>query len=409
MDHSYSTSSTSVLHTPSPAARRNEASFKVLGRSTSSTSSVAQQQSNSHSPSTRHLFATPPRQTQTTISPPRQAPIQSQSPIETSSRAVRFSPATTTTNYSNNKSPNSLFSSSYTGAAPPTRLQSTSIPTILPTRSVPQPSPAAVARVASSLPLVPPPPSPTRKLMNPVNAPMGRALVASRLRINACLLVGFWLSSRTHLYTIASGHLVQLIPSLDAPLHFLEWSILLLVIYNIVDSMAKLNALSSLPPPSRPTRPSSPLSSPRRTSPITSFSSIRNSPKTRSSPAIPPSPTISRFQQKPSSPSPLRPFSNATPTPTTTPSSIQPRRLLAQSTLRSSTSATALTTPHSPSSGGEAGMLAWRHSPVGAMSCEFSSFLGMLKCRVKGALGNGGVADVGIVFFVVRSQPWTFG
>lgn len=106
----------------------------------------------------------------------------------------------------------------------------------------------------------------------------------------------------------ASGHLVQIVPSLDTPLHFLgtlafpahskmsltppaESLCLMLLFWNIADSMWRLNRLSSLPPPTprspprSPTRPSSATFTPPSRGTPTAFVTTplsRSSPKVRS-------------------------------------------------------------------------------------------------------------------------------
>ncbi|GJN91558.1 hypothetical protein Rhopal_004581-T1 [Rhodotorula paludigena] len=120
--------------------------------------------------------------------------------------------------------------------------------------------------------------------------PLGRGEAARRLRVNAVLLVAWWVSSRTTLYRFAAGHLVAAAPQLDTPLHVCETLLLLLLCYNIIDSFRTLNSLSSLPPAATV----GPLhsSSPARPGPVRAASSLgslstpaRSSPKTRPSPS----------------------------------------------------------------------------------------------------------------------------
>ncbi|GAA5835302.1 hypothetical protein JCM11251_006675 [Rhodosporidiobolus azoricus] len=122
--------------------------------------------------------------------------------------------------------------------------------------------------------------------------PLGRGEAARRLRVNAVLLVAWWVSSRTVAYRFAAGHLVAAAPQLDTPLHICETLLLLLLCYNIIDSLRALNSLSSLSSPStiRPgplatfTSPARP--GPSRGTPSTSLGSpARSSPKTRPSPS----------------------------------------------------------------------------------------------------------------------------
>ncbi|GAA6050461.1 hypothetical protein JCM3770_002608 [Rhodotorula araucariae] len=118
--------------------------------------------------------------------------------------------------------------------------------------------------------------------------PLGRGEAARRLRVNAVLLVAWWVSSRTTMYRFAAGHLVAAVPQLDAPLHVCETLLLLLLCYNIIDSFRTLNKLSSLP--ASTTVGPFPSSSPARPTPLRAASSnfgtpVRSSPKTRASPS----------------------------------------------------------------------------------------------------------------------------
>ncbi|BGP36667.1 hypothetical protein JCM10449v2_000568 [Rhodotorula kratochvilovae] len=118
--------------------------------------------------------------------------------------------------------------------------------------------------------------------------PLGRGEAARRLRVNAVLLVAWWVSSRTTMYRFAAGHLVAAAPQLDTPLHVCETLLLLLLCYNIIDSFRTLNKLSSLPPST--TVGPLPSSSPKRPTPLRAASSnfgtpVRSSPKTRASPS----------------------------------------------------------------------------------------------------------------------------
>ncbi|GAA5833991.1 hypothetical protein JCM9279_004184 [Rhodotorula babjevae] len=123
-------------------------------------------------------------------------------------------------------------------------------------------------------------------------APLGRGETARRLRVNAVLLVAWWVSSRTTVYRFAAGHLVAAAPQLDTPLHVCETLLLLLLCYNIIDSLRTLNKLSSLPSASTTVAPI-PGASPARPTAIRAASSsssfgtpVRSSPKTR--PSAPP-------------------------------------------------------------------------------------------------------------------------
>ncbi|BGP52868.1 hypothetical protein JCM8202_003950 [Rhodotorula sphaerocarpa] len=117
--------------------------------------------------------------------------------------------------------------------------------------------------------------------------PLGRGEAARRLRVNAVLLVSWWVSSRTMLYRKAAGHLVASVPQLDTPLHVGETLLLLVLCWNILDALRLLNRLSSLPASST----SAPLlaSSPAllRSSSLPALQSpARSSPKTRPSPSM---------------------------------------------------------------------------------------------------------------------------
>ncbi|GAA5916683.1 hypothetical protein JCM8208_003901 [Rhodotorula glutinis] len=122
-------------------------------------------------------------------------------------------------------------------------------------------------------------------------APLGRGETARRLRVNAVLLVAWWVSSRTTVYRFAAGHLVAAAPQLDTPLHVCETLLLLLLCYNIIDSLRTLNKLSSLPSASTTVAPI-PGASPARPNALRAASSsssfgtpVRSSPKTRPSPS----------------------------------------------------------------------------------------------------------------------------
>ncbi|KAM0793074.1 hypothetical protein ACM66B_000558 [Microbotryomycetes sp. NB124-2] len=116
--------------------------------------------------------------------------------------------------------------------------------------------------------------------------PIGRGEAARRLRINAMMLVAWWLSSRTYTYKFMAGHLVQLVPTLDTPLHFVETLLALTLFYNILDAMKSLNQLSTLGSPAispitgTAPRPSATPNAPHLHTPV------RSSPKTRPSPGV---------------------------------------------------------------------------------------------------------------------------
>ncbi|GEM06168.1 hypothetical protein Rt10032_c01g0185 [Rhodotorula toruloides] len=165
--------------------------------------------------------------------------------------------------------------------------------------------------------------------------PLGRGEAAHRLRVNAVLLVAWWVSSRTTLYRFAAGHLVAFAPGLDTPLHVCETVLLLVLCYNIIDSFKTLGALSSLPAsttvapfssPARPgpLRPSSSSSGASLSSPARSSPKTRPSPSVLDSPASAYSPTTSRLRTGGSTPSSaFRSSALASPHPPTpqTPSS----------------------------------------------------------------------------------------
>ncbi|GAA6036643.1 hypothetical protein JCM8097_001268 [Rhodosporidiobolus ruineniae] len=155
--------------------------------------------------------------------------------------------------------------------------------------------------------------------------PLGRGEAARRLRVNAILLVAWWVSSRTTAYRFAAGHLVAAAPQLDTPLHLFETCLLLLLCYNIIDSLRALNALSSLPSSSTIRPLPSLSSSPARPGPSRTVSGLgspaRSSPKTRPSPSVfgspssvAGSPTTARLR---TSSSPFRASALASPSPPT--------------------------------------------------------------------------------------------
>lgn len=161
--------------------------------------------------------------------------------------------------------------------------------------------------------------------------PIGRGEAARRLRVNAVLLVAWWVSSRTAGYRFAAGHLVALLPSLDTPLLVVETFLLFLLGWNILDSLRSLQKLSALPSNQSTVSPTltSPISAkpgPVRSTSASISSPVRSSPKTRAHP----SPLVSRFvspskstQLGPNT-SPFRSSSLASPSPPTpqTPTSV---------------------------------------------------------------------------------------
>ncbi|GAA5861480.1 hypothetical protein JCM3774_000264 [Rhodotorula dairenensis] len=195
--------------------------------------------------------------------------------------------------------------------------------------------------------------------------PLGRGEAARRLRVNAVLLVAWWVSSRTTVYRFAAGHLVAAVPQVDTPLHVGETVLLLVLCWNIIDALRLLNRLSSLPPASTAapllTRAPSPNTATVARSPSSSTrpslnSPARSSPKTR--------PTASLFSGSPSSSSasPGRsansPFrasalrgTDHPPTPQTPTSALRGSPSLS---VTRSASATMATVPSSSSSGSPA-------------------------------------------------------
>lgn len=132
--------------------------------------------------------------------------------------------------------------------------------------------------------------------------PLGRGEAARRLRVNAVLLVAWWVSSRTTVYRFAAGHLVAAVPQVDTPLHVGETLLLLVLCWNIIDALRLLNRLSSLPPSytAAPLLTHAPTLA--RSSSMPSLSSpARSSPKTRPTPSIFGSPSSSS-----AAPSPVR-------------------------------------------------------------------------------------------------------
>ncbi|BGP28646.1 hypothetical protein JCM10296v2_000382 [Rhodotorula toruloides] len=378
MDHSFG-SSTSLLDTPSPLDRRSPplSSSTFLG-----SAQLAQS-----IPASSSTTATP------TVQPlsfnPQNVPIRTTtSTFGSAGKAVRFSPAQTTGGYSSapssriqgwaatppksHSSPSLLktaaanasgggFGFGKGAAAPPPRQQDSSATTGSQQEAQVQQRPpqhhlhfpnlaatphkvqSALAHTSSSA---------VHAVQDRVHhaeavavevkkkletVPLGRGEAAHRLRVNAVLLVAWWVSSRTTLYRFAAGHLVAFAPGLDTPLHVCETLLLLVLCYNIIDSLKTLNTLSSLPASTTV----APFSSPARPGPLRPSSSSSSSagvsspawssPKTRPSPSVldspasaASSPTTSRLRPNPSTPSsPFRSSALASPHPPTpqTPSS----------------------------------------------------------------------------------------
>lgn len=124
--------------------------------------------------------------------------------------------------------------------------------------------------------------------------PLGRGEAARRLRVNAVLLVAWWVSSRTTVYRFAAGHLVAAVPQVDTPLHVGETLLLLVLCWNIIDALRLLNRLSSLPPSytAAPLLTHAPALVRSHSMPSLS-SPARSSPKTRPTPSLFGSPSSS--------------------------------------------------------------------------------------------------------------------
>ncbi|KAM0755381.1 hypothetical protein T439DRAFT_375756 [Meredithblackwellia eburnea MCA 4105] len=420
---SLSSSTTSILHTPSPADRRP---FRVLSASLS-----ANQRNPFSTPPASSIARQPPPNGQpptnngaSTSSTQPSGPTSSSSILASSStttKAVRFSPATTSNSHSGASIPSSFHPSpaqstslvpGKSPAAPASRVQAVQH------QSSPIPGPPSPFNASSSSSL---PSSATATLLQGRKSKsvahstltggprLGRGEVAKRLRVNACLLVFCWISCRTHIYSFASGHLVQLFPSLDAPLHFLESSILLLLFYNIADSMYRLNGLSSLPP-SALSSSSSKTPSPRRSPTIspqksvfpsnvtgTPVGAMRSSPKTRPSPSMSPSPIIPRStslssllstSSTPSTPaSPFRHSSVGLSTPQTP--SAQPR--LSSGLRRTSSGLTtggSLSGPGSGSGSGSGSIMSLSSSGIGGTEEKERALIEQFRVRHEGGRGS---------------------
>ncbi|KAI5479218.1 hypothetical protein MNV49_003912 [Pseudohyphozyma bogoriensis] len=264
MNSSYSFgASTTATYTPTPPERRTVSLGGAPASRVLATTPARPSPSSSSASSNPAAFSTPaPVRSASTSAVAAAAP--SSAGLATT-KNVRFSPAAQTTTFT-------------PSGAPPTRLTS-----FTPSRS---PSYSSSLSVSPSKPSTPVAAAPAahhprlhkkRSLLGDA-PPLGRGTVARRLRVNAVLLVVWWLSSRTNLYGFAAGHLVQVVPSLDTPLHLLESSILLLLFYNIVESMWTLNTLSDIPTTSYSS--SSPRPPPKRSPSHNIFSTpVRSSPK----------------------------------------------------------------------------------------------------------------------------------
>ncbi|GAA5972346.1 hypothetical protein JCM11641_002418 [Rhodosporidiobolus odoratus] len=388
MDRSYSST---ILHTPSPRDRR-AAPSPSLSLSLSSShllnkaqlaASIPPSASSSilgHSTTVQPLSfnpaAAPVRQTQSSFLPTSAS----------AAKTVRFSPAHPSTTSA------SAFASQYS-SAPPSRVQgfatpprSYSSPSLLRTaqqnhgyasggaatpprqgqqeqqhgqsqghQQVSRPSPSAQAKHFLHLgeqkvqSAIAKPGEVVREVKQKVEAvPIGRGEASRRLRVNAVLLVAWWVSSRTTMYRFAAGHLVAAAPQLDTPLHVCETLLLLLLCYNIIDALRALNALSSLPSSATVTALSSTPSRPGPArSPSSAFSlssPARSSPKTRPSPSTFGSPSSLSASGSPTSArlrtasSPFRASALSSPQPPTpqTPTSALRGDAAASSALRRS-------------------------------------------------------------------------
>ncbi|GAA5896850.1 uncharacterized protein JCM6883_007027 [Sporobolomyces salmoneus] len=293
MDRSFGSSTSTLLATPTPLERKSRSSLA----NNQLAQSINARPSNSLSSSSAVLQ--PLTFQKTALSGP-------------TTKAVRFSPA--------HPSTTGAFSSAYS-SAPSSRVQSIATPP----RAHSSPSLSALGRsssygLGSGAAATPPRPLQSYQqqlgrqvqqtvhqvVETPIKAvqeikhklqitPIGRGEAARRLRVNAVLLVAYWVSSRTAGYRLVAGHLVALIPSLDTPLLVAETCLLFLLGWNILDSLRALQKLSALPSNQSTVSPLlvSPLTS--KPGPIRSSSSIsspaRSSPKTRAHP----SPLVSRF------------------------------------------------------------------------------------------------------------------
>ncbi|GAA6007097.1 hypothetical protein JCM11491_001508 [Sporobolomyces phaffii] len=325
MDRSFGSSTSTLLATPTPLERKSRSS---LSSSTFLANHQLAQSVNAGASSSALQPLTFPKASScaSTLSGP-------------TTKAVRFSPA--------HPSTTAGFSNAYS-SAPSSRIQSIATPP----RSQSSPSLSALGRsssygVGSGAAATPPRPQPFHRVGQQVQqkveaaieaptkaaqeikhklqvTPIGRGEAARRLRINAVLLVAWWVSSRTAGYRFAAGHLVALLPTLDTPLLVVETLVLFLLGWNILDSLRALQKLSALPANQTTVNPTltSPLSlkpGPVRSTSASISSPVRSSPKTRAHP----SPLVSRFvspaksTQIGANTSPFRSSSLASPSPPT--------------------------------------------------------------------------------------------
>lgn len=220
--------------------------------------------------------------------------------------------------------------------------------------------------------------------------PLGRGEAARRLRVNAVLLVAWWVSSRTTVYRFAAGHLVAAVPQVDTPLHVGETLLLLVLCWNIIDALRLLNRLSSLPPSytAAPLLTHAPAALARSNSMPSLSSPARSSPKTRPTPSMFGSPSSSsaaspvRGGGGPSS-SPFRASvlrgTDHPPTPQTPTSVLRgsPSLSVSRTTSTSTPSAAAISAP-SPSDEIKGALLAFeaRHGEQFGSPIKPSDFVG---------------------------------
>ncbi|GAA5872597.1 hypothetical protein JCM16303_004578 [Sporobolomyces ruberrimus] len=298
MDRSFGSSTSTLLATPTPLERKSRS---ALSASTFLANNQLAQSINPGISSSTSVLQ----------------PLTFQKPASTlagpTTKAVRFSPAHASTTGG--------FSNAYS-SAPTSRIQSIATPP----RSNSSPSLSALNRTSSygvgSGALATPPRGPQhpyqqvghqvqQKVQTALEAPVktaqeikqklqvtpiGRGEAARRLRVNAVLLVAWWVASRTTGYRFAAGHLVALVPSLDTPLLLFETFLLFLLGWNILDSLRALQKLAALPSNQTTVNPTltSPISSkpgPMRSTMTSMSSPVRSSPKTRAHA----SPLVSRF------------------------------------------------------------------------------------------------------------------
>ncbi|GAA5942348.1 uncharacterized protein JCM15063_002978 [Sporobolomyces koalae] len=334
MERSFGASTSTLLATPTPLDRRSRPATSSSPLASASTLLAHNQlaQSIGHASTSSALQ---PRNLNASAS----SPAASHSLIG-ATKAVRFSPAHASTTAS--------FSNAYS-SAPSSRIQSIATPP----RSLSSPSLSALQRsssygVGSGAAATPPRPQPSyqqvaKHVQHSVQAvaetperavqeikhkleaaPIGRGEAARRLRVNAVLLVAWWVSSRTAGYRFAAGHLVALLPALDTPLLVFETLLLFLLGWNILDSLRALQKLSALPSTRATVNPILTTTISSRPGPVRSTSAsastpVRSSPKTRAHP----SPLVSRFvspaksTQVGANTSPFRSSSLASDTPPT--------------------------------------------------------------------------------------------